>query len=346
MKKQKAVSIFALVIFMGCMLLITSLKEETDTEVYEKTDILMGTNFQGTIYGGKEDILPDLVMELRNLELETLSAKEESSEIGKLNTTGGQGNYVKISEQLCGYLNDTLNISEQSSGALDPTVGNISGLWDFGGANERLPGQEEIERELSKVGYEKILRKEKAVLLPKEMTIDLGAVGKGIGTDYAADYIRENEDIKGAVIALGGSIAILGSKPDGEIFKLAIVNPRGENGEILGILSLKGDCFISTSGDYEKCFIIDGKRYHHILNPKTGYPAESGLISVTVVCNSGLKSDGLSTACFVLGLDEGMKLLEKYGAEGIFVDEDKNVYVTEGMASLFTLKAKEYKVVE
>ena len=354
MKKGKVVSLVVLILFMICMLFFAGSKEPGNIEAYEKTDIVMGTNFQGTVYGGAENILPDLVKELKALETETLSAKEEGSEIGKLNVLNDQdGNQDKsgitISRELAGYLKATLDIAKKSNGALDPTVGIISGLWDFGGAKERLPKQEEIDNSLKKVGYENIFIEDNTVFMPEGTSIDLGAVGKGIGADFAADYIKEKKEIEGAVIALGGSVALIGNKPDGENWKLAIVNPRAENKdneEMLGVLSLKGDCFVSTSGDYEKYFMQDDKRYHHILNPKTGYPAESGLISVTVVCDSGLNSDGLSTACFVLGLTEGMELLETYNAQGIFVDEEKNVYVTKGLASAFTLTAEDYQLAE
>lgn len=116
-----------------------------------------------------------------------------------------------------------------------------------------------------------------------------------------------------------------------------------KTGEAMGVLSLSGTTNVSTSGDYEKYFMQDGKRYHHILDPSTGYPADSGLISVTIVSDSGLLSDGLSTACFVLGKEKGEKLLETYGAEGVFIDQNKKVTVTKGLKDKFTILNKEYK---
>lgn len=346
MKKQRVIktTIFLLLVFL--VFLLVRRKNGEQAQVYERADILMGTNFYGTVYGGEENVLPDLVEELRTLETETLSWRVETSEVGKINAAGGQKSYESVSKELYGYLTDILDIAKNSEGALDPTVGNISRLWDFGGTNERLPEKEEIESLLKWTGYDKLQIKETGIFLPEGMSLDLGAVGKGIGADRAAEFIKRQEGIDGAVIAVGGSIALIGSKPDESPWKLAIANPRGEEGEILGILTLFGDWFVSTSGDYEKYFMVDGKRYHHILNPHTGYPAESELISVTVVCNSGLKSDGLSTACFVLGLEKGMELLKEYQGEGIFVDEEKKVYVTEGLKSLFDLADKSYTIME
>ena len=174
-------------------------------------------------------------------------------------------------------------------------------------------------------------------------TLDLGAVGKGIACDVVQDYLKKQKEVSGAVIAVGGSILLYGSKADGSDWNVAVQNPRGQDGEAMGVLSLSGTTNVSTSGDYEKYFMQDGKRYHHILDPSTGYPAKSGLISVTVVSESGLLSDGLSTACFVLGKEKGEKLLESYGAEGIFIDQNKKVTVTKGLQGKLTILNDKYK---
>ena len=140
-----------------------------------------------------------------------------------------------------------------------------------------------------------------SIYIGDKCTLDLGAVGKGIACDVVQDYLKKQKEVGGAVIAVGGSILLYGSKADGSDWNVAVQNPRGQDGEAMGVLSLSGTTNVSTSGDYEKYFMQDGKRYHHILDPSTGYPADSGLISVTIVSDSGLLSDGLSTACFVLG---------------------------------------------
>ena len=182
-------------------------------------------------------------------------------------------------------------------------------------------------------------------MIPEGFKIDLGAVGKGIGCDISKEILDKN-DVDGAVISVGGSILVYGQKPDKSPWKIAITDPRGEDESlILGGLTIDKDCYISTSGDYEKYIMKDGVRYHHILDPSTGYPADSGLISVTIVCDNGLLSDGLSTACFILGLEKSQSLLEKYNAEAVFVDKDKNVYMTDGMKDMFELTNDNYKIV-
>lgn len=181
-----------------------------------------------------------------------------------------------------------------------------------------------------------------SIYIEDKCTLDLGAVGKGIACDVVQDYLKKQKEVSGAVIAVGGSILLYGDKTDGSTWNVAVQDPRGQDGEAMGVLSLAGTTNVSTSGDYEKYFMQDGKRYHHILDPSTGYPAESGLISVTVVSDSGLLSDGLSTACFVLGKEKGEKLLESYGAEGIFIDQDKKVTVTKGLQDKFTILNDKY----
>lgn len=182
-----------------------------------------------------------------------------------------------------------------------------------------------------------------SIYIGDKCTLDLGAVGKGIACDVVQDYLKKQKEVSGAVIAVGGNILLYGSKADGSDWNVAVQNPRGQDGEAMGVLSLSGTTNVSTSGDYEKYFMQDGKRYHHILDPSTGYPADSGLISVTIVSDSGLLSDGLSTACFVLGKEKGEKLLETYGAEGVFIDQNKKVTVTKGLKDKFTILNKEYK---
>ena len=182
-----------------------------------------------------------------------------------------------------------------------------------------------------------------SIYIEDKCTLDLGAVGKGIACDVVQDYLKKQKEVSGAVVAVGGSILLYGSKSDGTDWNVAVQDPRGQDGEAMGVLSLAGTTNVSTSGDYEKYFMQDGKRYHHILDPSTGYPAESGLISVTVVSDSGLLSDGLSTACFVLGKEKGEKLLESYGAEGIFIDQNKKVTVTKGLQNKFKILNDKYK---
>ena len=176
-----------------------------------------------------------------------------------------------------------------------------------------------------------------------------GHVIKENGTvrELKISFLEKEKEVSGMILNLGGSsVMSYGSKPDGSAWQVAVTDPRDTEGDYLGVVTLNGTEFLSTSGDYEKYFIEDGVRYHHILDPATGYPARSGLTSVTVVCDDGLNADGLSTACFVLGKEKAEELLKKYNADGLFVDDSDHVWMTEGMKERFQLLKDTYSIGE
>ena len=290
----------------------------SDIEKYTNADFAMDTVVSETLYTSGADINTQIGEKLREMETTLLSWTEENSQI-----------------------------SQDSNGAFDPTLGKIIRLWDIAGENPHVPDQSEIDTLLPEVGYEKIQVDGNNVTLLDGCTLDLGAVGKGMGCDLIMDYLQTQPDVFGMILNLGGSsVMTYGEKPDGSSWKVALTDPRDTEGDYLGAITLDANQFLSTSGDYEKYFIEDGIRYHHILDPKTGYPVQNGLTSVTIVCDQGYLADGLSTACFVLGLDAAKPLLEKYDAEAVFVDEDKNVYVTSGLMDKFELMKDGYVVNE
>ena len=168
------------------------------------------------------------------------------------------------------------------------------------------------------------------------MQLDLGAVGKGVALDEIRKTLEEHPEVSGAVISVGGSILTYGSKPEGGTWQIAVTDPLNPSDGV-GILTLDGGYCVSTSGDYERYVEVDGVRYHHILDPRTGSPARSDVAGVTIITKDGFLSDALSTACFVLGQEQGKKLLEKYDAEGLFIDHEGNISMTEGMQQYFHL---------
>lgn len=322
----------------------TEKSQSTDTgEIhnYTQSDIAMGTIVTSNIYTTGEDVNSEIFDVLKQVENTYISWREEDSEIARLNASAGNEQGVEISGKLEEMLQATLDISEKSSGALDPTLGKISRLWDIDGENPRVPAQEEITSLLKADGYKNVFCENQKAVLPADISIDLGAVGKGIGCDEVRSFLENHQEITGAVISVGGSILTYGAKENDSLWGVAITDPLSGGENYMGVLYLEGENYVSTSGDYEKYFEQDGVRYHHILDPKTGYPARSGLTSVTIVAENGLLSDGLSTACFVLGLEEGMKLVETYNAEAIFIDTDQNVYATDGLQDKFELTSKE-----
>lgn len=313
---------------------------EAKIQDFQVTGFALGTVISGTIYTEGEDISQELLQMLEKLEQENLSWKLDDSAVGRINNNGG-GTLAKDMGQ---YLEELLELCRASDGAVDPTLGEIIELWDFDSGEEYIPEKTQIDERLACVDYKNIRLQEKetewTVSLPDGTALNLGSVGKGIGCDELEKRLMEDGNVTGAVLSLGSSsIMTFGEKPDGSKWQVAIKDPQNPEGEYLGVLQLSGTNYVSTSGNYEKAFVRDGVRYHHILDPKTGYPTESGLASVTVLSDNGMLSDGLSTACFVLGLERGQELLEVYDAEGVFVDAEGNVVLTEGMEKLFTQKS-------
>lgn len=343
--------IFAAFLFPLCLLLCGCGQVSVQ---YTDTGIAMGTVIKQNIYSLKEDesATDEILTLIRTLEQETLSRRSESSEVYKINryferANSGDNTALQISGELGLILENCLRVWDSSHGAFDVTLAPVICLWDIdswaGGTREgafEIPMQQEILKALDDCGSGGIELEELAegyeIRLPQEMELDMGAVGKGIALDEIRSWLKQRENITGAVISVGGSILVYGSKPDKSSFKVAIADPS-DTASVIGYLSLEGTWCISTSGDYERYVEAEGVRYHHILDPATGYPADSGVRSVTILSKSGFISDALSTACFVLGVDEGMKLAEEYGAEVLFVDREGNIVMSKGMEEYFSL---------
>jgi len=310
---------------------------------YQSVDTAMGTVVKTTIYGTKEaeNLNGRIRQEIVDLEDEVLSWRKEASQIGRINACSGSENGTALEPFLMEILEKVLQVSNASGGALDITMGQVVRLWNidtYAGAmasEYTLPKREEIAAGMEHTGWEKIQLTDGKIFLPLQLTLDLGAVGKGVACDHLADVLAEAQGVKGAVISVGGSILTYGTKPDGSAWNIGITDPL-ESSDYLGSVRLSGQWCMSTSGDYERYVEIDGVRYHHILDPATGYPADSGLSSVTVLTKDGCLSDALSTACFVLGETEGLALLEQFDAEAVLVRKDGKIILTDGMEQIFT----------
>ncbi|MBR0112423.1 MAG: FAD:protein FMN transferase [Clostridia bacterium] len=254
-------------------------------------------------------------------ELDTarLSRHSDTSAVNEINLNRGG----RIPEELAPYLDTLFEVYEKSGGAFDFTLGTLTDLWGIGTENERVPSDDEIKKALALTGADKLDYTDGNIKFPEGISLDFGASGKGI----ALDEIKKAYDgmrISRAVVSLGGSIMLYGSGK----FTVGIKDPRSAG--YMAVLTL-GDCFVSTSGNYERYFEKDGVRYHHILDPGTGYPVNSGLAGVTVIAPGGTLSDALSTACFVLGREKGEALCQEFGCEAVFVYEDGGVYATDGV---------------
>ena len=206
----------------------------------------------------------------------------------------------------------------------------MSSLWDFTGKTPHVPPREEIEADLKKVGYENVILDGRQItFLNDETTIDLGAIAKGFIADQMKAYL-EDKGVESAVINLGGNVLCVGERPDGTPFKIGLQRPYATHTETVAALKIDGMSVVS-SGVYERHFMEKGVNYHHILDPSTGYPYENGLTQVSIISPRSVDGDGLSTACFALGLEEGTRLIESMDQiYGIFLTDDGELHYTRG----------------
>ncbi len=315
-KLLKIISLSLVIIFALCASLFLYGRQKR-YDFTEKSFISMDTVITEKIYGENSSTFIAPVFNIVTGLDETINRFDEESEVYRLNSTGETSDKA-VTE----IISSVKQVSDDADGAFDITVGELSDLWSIGKEGEKIPTEKEIADVLKNVDYRKISLENGRVCY-EGGEIDLGAVGKGFACDLIAAYLS-SADVKGAVVSVGGSILAYGDyNKKGDDWSIAIRHPRNEN-EFLGIVRID-EGFVSTSGDYERYFEKDGQRYHHIFDARTGMPASSGLVSVTVVADSGVLSDALSTACFILGEEKGKALIEKYGASAIFVDDEMNI---------------------
>lgn len=310
----------------------------------ERMLYVFGTIVQFKVYGeNAERAVDEAVDRLSEID-DKLSVFKEYSEISDINMRAG-GKPQRVSEDTYFLLKKSVEYSKILDGAFDPTIRPIVDLWGIGTHKEGIPEKEDIEEKIKLVNYNDMIfnDEETSVMLKqKQQHIDLGGIAKG----YAADEVRNifmRNKIESAIIDLGGNIFVLGSKPNGQPWNVGIQDPFGARGEFIGIVNAK-DKSIVTSGNYEKYFIKNGRKFHHIIDPRTGYPSESDMISVTVVSDNSIDGDGLSTGLYIIGIDKAMKLIESMkGIEAIFITEDKKIYMTSGIDNNFKLVSQKYR---
>ena len=272
---------------------------------------------------------------VRELDSKQLSRYTSGSEISRINSEAE----TVLSDEMRDYITELLEVGKMSGGKFDIALGAVSDLWSFNDS-PRVPSTDELTEALSRSGSDKLSLSGNTLPRADGCIIDLGSAGKGIALDKVKSYLSDKK-ISSAVVSVGGSVLLYGKGS----FNVGVRDPWGEAGRSVMTVKLGAGC-VSTSGSYERCFEQGGKRYHHILDPDTGLPVENGLVSVTVISDSGLLSDALSTACFVLGAEGGAKLAAKYGCEAIFITEEKKVICTDGIKPNVTVLADGYTVVE
>jgi len=304
---------------------------------YEMESFCMGTIISQKVYGDNAKIAAiEVEDEIKRLE-GLMSFFLESSEVSKLNKAAGQYE-VELSDEVLFVLNKAKYYSEICKGSFDITIAPIARLWGIFTSREKIPSQEEINEALKLTGhnYLSINNNLKTSKLEKSgQCVDLGAIAKGYAADRSIEIYKQH-GVESAFVNLGGNVSVLGNKPNGDPFRVGIQNPSLERGQCLGSVNAANKTVV-TSGDYVRYFEKDNKKYHHILDPRTGYPAESFLISTTILSKESIDADALSTAIFILGLEAGIKLIDSQeDMEAIFITKDKEIYVTKGLKEDFT----------
>lgn len=335
----------ALSVCLSAILILAGGCGQAGIREFTKTDTAMGTVVRISVYSAGEDPTGETLSLIRRLEEETLSYRLDTSEVFRINESAGDPEGIPLSDTMYRTLAACQKLTEDSGGAFDVTLGALTRLWDIDQwaaglrtGSFQIPEEEDIRAALSRTGADRLsleaVSHGGAAYLEEGTSLDLGAVGKGLALDETAGYLEQQGDITAAAVSVGGSVLTYGEKPDKNPWRIGIADPDDPS-RTIGVLTLRGQWCISTSGDYQRYVEVDGVRCHHILDPATGYPAESGVRSVTVVSAQGMLSDALSTACFVLGAEKGMELAAEYGAEALFVTDSGAVVMTPGMEEWF-----------
>lgn len=339
MKKRALILVFGLLtIFLAAC---GGSKPKINQKPYEDKQFLMGTYVQMRIYDdGKKEVLKPAFKRVKEL-ADKITVNQKGSEIDEINQEAGV-KPVKVTDDMYYLLKEAYKYSEDSKGGFDMAIGSITSLWRIGFPDARKPDQSEIDQALKLVNYHDVVfndDEQTVFLKEKGMKLDLGAIAKGYITDEVVKVMKEN-GVTTAIIDLGGNVYVMGNSPRGnqkEDWTVGIQDPNQARNVVLGSVP-ETNMSLVTSGIYERYLEVDGKTYHHLFNPKTGYPFDNDLAGVTIVSKKSIDGDGLSTAVFSMGVKDGMKYVEDIkDTEAIFVTRDDKVYVTSGLKDVFEL---------
>ena len=305
----------------------------SSTQPVSQEIFAMDTYMTVTAYGDNaQKGVTDAVAEMQRLD-NLVSIGKEDSEISKLNKSGS----AALSDDTAVMVAKALDLYKSTGGAFDITVLPLMELWGFTTQEYYVPTEDEIQSTLQRVGADKLTWDEstKTLTLGDKQEIDLGGIAKGFTSSRIMEIFKK-DGVTCGMVSLGGNVHLLGTKQDGSAWRVGIQDPNNTD-DMLGVLEAN-DCAVITSGAYERNFEKDGVTYHHIIDPATGKPSNSGLTSVTIVSKDGTLADGLSTSLFVMGKDKAIAYWKQHADEfdTILVDKDRNVYITEGIAGNFS----------
>lgn len=329
---------FCLLLLLCSILLLTGCS--TASAPLSKTGLYFDTVITVTIYDKEKEACLEGCFALAEKYEAMLSPTMEGSDIWNINHSNG--NPVTVSDETAYLLETALSYSKLTDGQIDLSIEPVSELWDFHAASSsdenlnqtqsgRIPDSHSLAEAVSHVDYHNLLIDENTVILTdKNASVSLGFIAKGYIADKMKEYLV-SQNIKSAIINLGGNLLAVGSKPDGTPFQFGVQKPFAEQGTPVTTVSVCDKSLVS-SGVYERYFYEDDVLYHHILNPKTGYPIQNELLSVTILSDSSMTGDALSTTCFVLGLEKGMALIESLDdVEAIFITNDGTLHGSTGL---------------
>lgn len=298
------------------------------------TSFKLNTIVKITIYDSSDQTLLDECMALCDKYENIFSRTKEDSELYRLNhreltPVDGTTDTYEISEPLAELLSTGLTYSRESEGAFDIAIAPLSSLWDFTAEKPVIPGSEQIQDAVAACSYEDaVLQGTKITLSSADTAFDLGAIAKGYIADKMKEYL-ESKGVKSAIINLGGNVLCVGDKPGKKPFHIGIQKPFADRNETIATMDIRGKSVVS-SGIYERYFEKEGRIYHHILNPRSGYPYDNDLVAVTIISDKSVDGDALSTTCFALGLEKGMAFAEaREDVQAVFITKDYQVHYTE-----------------
>lgn len=311
----------------------------SNSDVLSRTELFMGTVVTITLYDSNDSSILDKAFD-RVAEIESLvSINDSGTELDKVNDSAGISP-IEVTPTTFEIVEKGLEYSKLSNGDFDITIGPLVKLWSIGLDEAKVPTQEEIDSVLPSIDYNLLeLNKENHTIFlkNKNMMIDLGSIAKGYAADEISHILTEN-DVNSAIIDLGGNIYAHGIKPSGKDWNIGIQNPFNNRGDIIGVLKVKNKTVV-TSGIYERYIEKDGIKYHHLLNPHTGYPFENNIAGVSIITDKSIDADALSTIVFAKGLEEGLKFVETLpNVDAIFITTDNKVYITNDIRDSFTLE--------
>ncbi len=322
---------------------------KTNSIITTQDSFQIGTYIKISIYSDKEvpsEQFDRIFEEIDQFE-KLISKNILTSEVSMINENAGKQS-VKVSDTIFELIQMGLQYGNISDGGFDISIGPLVDLWGIGTKGAHVPAESEIQDAISKIDYHDIVLDEvnQTVFLKNEgMSLDLGAIAKGYIADHVKTLIQE-EGYQSAIINLGGNVLTVGHKPNSDAWSIGVRDPKGESKDIVGILKLQDNSIVS-SGTYERFFIEDGKRYHHILNPKTGYPEDNKLQSVSIISQKSVVGDALSTTVFVMGLQKGYAYVESLDqVEALFITNEGSIYSTSGLKDVFTLTNHNYELKE